>query len=83
MRRRHPSDLVHHGAGADPEDPHPLGRTARTAAGVARARPAHRLGRARPGPRRPRHLSDVARSAAGDRHPQPLSRAGGEVTTTP
>jgi hypothetical protein len=30
--RRHPPDLVHHGAGADAEDPHPLRRTARTAA---------------------------------------------------
>ena len=29
--------------GADPKDPHPFGRTTRTAAGVARTRPAHRL----------------------------------------
>jgi len=33
--------------GADPQDSHALGRTTRTAAGVARPRPAHRLRRAR------------------------------------
>jgi hypothetical protein len=44
--RRHPADRLHHGAGADPEDPHPLGRTARTAADLSCPRPAHRLGRA-------------------------------------
>ena len=30
--RRHPADRLHHGAGADPEDPHPPRRTARAAA---------------------------------------------------
>jgi hypothetical protein len=43
VRRRHPADLVHHGAGPDPEDPHPPRRTARTAAALARQRAAHRL----------------------------------------
>jgi hypothetical protein len=46
---RHPADLVHHGAGPDPEGPHPLGRTTRTAADFSRSRAARRLGRARPG----------------------------------
>jgi hypothetical protein len=36
-------------AGADPKDPHAPGRTTRTAADLARPRPAHRLGRARAG----------------------------------
>jgi hypothetical protein len=46
---RHPADLVHHGAGPDPEGPHPLGRTTRTAADFSRSRAARRLGRTRPG----------------------------------
>ncbi len=28
LRRRHPTDRVHHGAGADPENPHASWRTA-------------------------------------------------------
>jgi hypothetical protein len=80
--RRHPSDLVHHGAGADPKDPHAPGRTTRTAAHLASSRPARRLGRARPGPRRPRHLSSVTRRAARDRHPQPLTAFHATVRTT-
>jgi len=43
----HPAHLIHHGARADPEDPHPPRRTARTAPDLARSRAAHRLGRAR------------------------------------
>ena len=50
MWRRHPAHRLHHGAGADPEDPDALGRTTRTAAGVARPRTGHRLGRACPDP---------------------------------
>ena len=80
---RYPADQLHHRAGADPKDPHSFGRTARTTAGVARPRPAHRLGRARASPRRPRHLSVVAKRAARDRHPQPLTAAGRRVTTKP
>jgi len=34
----------------NPKDPHGPGRTTRTVADVARPRPAHRLGRARPDP---------------------------------
>jgi hypothetical protein len=39
--RRRPTHCIHHGTGAPPQDPHPRGRTARTAAGVARPRAAH------------------------------------------
>jgi len=49
LRWRHPADRVHHRAGPDPEDPHPSRRTARATASLAGPRPAHRLGRARPG----------------------------------
>jgi hypothetical protein len=45
--RRHPADCIHHGAGADPENPHASWRTTRATTGVARSRPANRLGRAR------------------------------------
>jgi hypothetical protein len=48
--RRHPADRVHHGAGADPENPYASRRTARAATSVARSWPAHRLGRARADP---------------------------------
>ena len=48
--RRHPADRVHHGAGADSEDPDTSWRTARTSARLARPGPADRLGRARAGP---------------------------------
>jgi hypothetical protein len=47
-------------AGADPEDPHAFGRTARAASARARSRPAHRLGRARADARRSGDLSSVA-----------------------
>ncbi len=76
VRRRHSADRVHHGAGADPEDPHAPWRTARAATNRSRAGPAHRLGRARSGPGRPRRLSSLVRRAARDRHPQPLTGAG-------
>jgi len=78
---RHPAARGHHGARADPKDPHPFRRTTRTAADLARTRPAHRLGRARLGPRRPRHLSGVPPRAARDRHPQPLTHCGREAST--
>ena len=44
--RRHPLDRVHHGAGADPEDSEPSGRSDRAAANLAGPWTAHRLGRA-------------------------------------
>ena len=50
LRRRHPAHCLHHGAGADPENPHASWRTARAATSVARSWPAHRLGRDRPSP---------------------------------
>jgi hypothetical protein len=37
-------------SGADPENPHESRRTARASARLARPRPAHRMGRTRPGP---------------------------------
>jgi hypothetical protein len=49
LRGRHPAHRVHHGAGADPEDPDTLGRASRAASAFTCARPADRLGRARPG----------------------------------
>ena len=49
LRQRHQADCVHHGAKPDPEDPDTPRRTTRATTGVARSRPAHRLGRAHPG----------------------------------
>ena len=66
--------------GADPKDSDASWRTARAATGVARSRPAHRLGRARADARRSGDLSSVARRAARDRHPQPLSGARREAS---
>ena len=47
---RHPTHRVHYRSGADPEDPHASGRTARASASLSRPWPADRLGRARAGP---------------------------------
>ena len=83
LRRRYPAHRVHHGARTDPEDTDPSWRTPGAAAALTCARPAHRLGRARPGSRRPRHLSGTDRRAARNRHPQPLTAAASQVTTKP
>ena len=76
VRRRHPADRVHHGAGAHPKDPHAPRRAAGTSTRLAGSRPTHRLVRARSGPGRPRLLASLVRRAARDRHPQPLSGTG-------
>jgi len=81
VRRRHPAHLVHHGAGANPEDSSTPWRTARAAAALSRSQAADRLGRARSGPQRMRRDSDVARRAARDRHPQPLKAFHATVRT--
>ncbi len=47
LRRRHPNNCAHHGAGADPEDSHTPRRTTRAASGLSQSRTARRLGRAR------------------------------------
>ncbi|MFM7520807.1 MAG: glycosyltransferase family 9 protein [Planctomycetota bacterium] len=50
LRRRHPAHRLHHGAGADPENPHASWRTARATTPLSRPWPADRLGRDCPSP---------------------------------
>ena len=78
---RHPTHRVHHGSGADPEDPDTSWRAARTAARLAGPWPADRLGRVRAGPLSTGRLSGVARRAAPDRNPQPLTAFHATVRT--